>query len=169
MRKKLLCGILALFLLAGVFTCVPGAKAAEVLTASDQLIDYIKNVEGFSAYPYWDYSQWTVGYGTKCPEDKRSEYQVNGISVEAAEALLKEELLKTENAINGFAAQYALTLNQHQFDALITFTYNCGSGWLSETTGTFNQAVRNGATGNDFISAICLWSGAGVYPSRPAA
>ena len=161
MRKKLLCGILSLLMLVAIFTGSPTAYAASAMTSSDNLVEYVKSVEGFSAYPYWDYGQYTVGYGTRCPSDKYDEYKTNGISEAAAEELLRLELNNTENAINGFADKYGLTFNQHQFDALVTFTYNCGSAWLSETTGTLNQAVRNGATGNAFISALCLWSTAG--------
>ena len=161
MRKKLLCGILSLLLLVVFFSGIPTARAASALTSSDNLVEYVKSVEGFRAYPYWDYGQYTVGYGTRCPSDKYNEYATNGISEAAAEELLKTELRNTEAAINSFADKYGLTFSQNQFDALVTFTYNCGSAWLSEDTGTFNQAVRNGATGNEFISALCLWSTAG--------
>ncbi|MFR8332768.1 MAG: hypothetical protein ACLU9S_10780 [Oscillospiraceae bacterium] len=32
--------------------------------SSQRIIDFIKAKEGFSATPYWDYSQYTIGYGT---------------------------------------------------------------------------------------------------------
>lgn len=161
MLKKLLCSILSLVLLFGMLTCFPAAEAASALVSSDKLVEYIKSVEGFRAYPYWDYGQYTVGYGTRCPSDKYEEYSSKGISEEAAVELLKNELVTTENYINKFIDDYSLKINQHQFDALITFTYNCGSGWLRETTGTLNQAIRKGATGNELISALALWSTAG--------
>lgn len=160
MRKRLLCGILSLVLLLGMFIGAPVAKAASALVSSDNLVEYIKSVEGFSAKPYWDHGQWTVGYGTRCPDDKRSEYNSKGITEEAAVALLREELTKTETAVNSFIDKHAMTVNQHQFDALVTFTFNCGSGWLSED-GVLFRAVTSGATGNDLISALALWSAAG--------
>lgn len=161
MRKKLLCAILSLVLFIGMLTCFPTVRAASSLVSSDSLVEYIKVVEGFSAYPYWDHGQYTVGYGTRCPSDKYNEYSQVGISQEAAVALLKQELVYFEGKVNGFIDTYGLTLNQHQFDALVTFTYNCGEAWLSETDGIFNQAVRNGATGNALIYALTLWSTAG--------
>ena len=33
-------------------------------------IELIKKCEGFSKYIYWDYSQWTIGYGTGVGADE---------------------------------------------------------------------------------------------------
>ncbi len=131
------------------------------LILSDEGIRILKAEEGFSRVPYWDYAQWTVGYGTRCPDDKLEEYTTYGISEEDAEALLRDFLARYENALNAFAAKRGLTLSQQQFDALMLFSYNCGTGWTSETKGTFYNAVVGGATGNDFIRAITLWCSAG--------
>ena len=44
---------------------IPEGKSYENLTASQEMIDIIKDFEGFSSKAYWDNSQWTVGYGTR--------------------------------------------------------------------------------------------------------
>ena len=54
----------------------PEVPAEEVLRASDDAIAILKLEEGFSTYPYWDYSQWTVGYGTECPADKLDDTEI---------------------------------------------------------------------------------------------
>ncbi len=162
MLKRCLSGILALVLTLGLFVAIPQeANAATVLSSSAALVDTLKSMEGFSSQPFWDYAQWTVGYGTKCPDDKLEEYKKNGITHAEAQALLEKELNKAENAINKFTATYGLTLKQNEFDALVSFTYNCGTGWTQETDGYFNTAVRNGDKSNAFLYGMLLWSTAG--------
>ena len=161
--KRVTSFLLAIVLLAGfVMMGSPVANAASEMTASDDMIAVLKQEEGFSSKPYWDYAQYTVGYGTKCPDDMVDYYTENGITEEEAETLLRNYLANTENTINKkFIDKYGLTLTQGQFDALVSFTYNCGSGWISETGGTFHNAVKNGATGSELIRAFSLWCSAG--------
>ena len=162
MRKRWLCGLLVVVLLLSLMAGLPTrVYAASAMTSSDDLVAYLKKIEGFSKYPYKDYGQWTVGYGTACPADKLEEYKANGITEEAAEALFREQLGSFETAVNKFVDTYSLNLKQHQFDALVTFSYNCGTTWTSESNGFFNQMVRSGNTGTAFIYAICLWCKAG--------
>ena len=161
--KRITSLLLAIVLFAGlVLTGAPTAHAASAMTVSDALIEIIKKEEGFSAKPYWDYSQYTVGYGTRCPDDMLEEYQENGISEKEAETLLRNSLTFYENEVNKkLLDKYNLSLTQHQFDALVTFTYNCGGSWLSETSGTFHNVVKNGTTGSELIRAFSLWCSAG--------
>ena len=161
--KRITSFLLAIVLFTGlVLTAAPTAHAASEMKASDALVEVLKKEEGFSAKPYWDYAQYTVGYGTRCPDDMFDEYSKNGISEEDADILLRNYLSATENTINKkFIDAYGLTLTQGQFDALITFTYNCGSGWINKTGDRFFNAVKNGATGSELINAFALWCTAG--------
>ena len=161
--KRITSFLLAIVLFAGfVLTGIPAVYAASEMKASDDVIEIIKKIEGFASKPYWDYGQYTVGYGTRCPDDMLEEYQANGITKEAADVLLRNYLSSTENAINKkFIDKYGLTLTQGQFDALVSFTYNCGTRWMSDTTSTFFKAVKNGATGSELIHAFTLWCKAG--------
>ena len=163
MMKRITSFLLAIVLFAGLMlTGAPTVFAASEMKVSDELVEVLKQEEGFSAKPYWDYGQYTVGYGTRCPDDMLEEYMKNGITKEAAEILLRNCLAKTENTINKkFIDKYNLTLTQGQFDALVTFTYNCGSSWISETGGTFHNAVKKGKTGSELINAFALWCNAG--------
>ena len=161
--KRITSFLLAIVLFAGlVLTAAPTAYAASEMKTSDALVEVLKKEEGFSATPYWDYAQYTVGYGTRCPDDMFEEYSKNGISEEDADVLLRNYLAATENTINKkFIDAYGLTLTQGQFDALITFTYNCGSSWINKTGDRFFNAVKNGATGSELINAFTLWCTAG--------
>ena len=137
------------------------AESEKGLTISDDCMAILKKEEGFSKKPYWDYTQYTVGYGTKCPEDMRAYYTANGITEEEAEVLLRNHLVKVEKDLNDFAKKYSLELTQNQFDAILLFSYNCGTGWCYDSSGTFHQAIAKGATGNDLVRAFALWCSAG--------
>ena len=156
--KRWLCVILAMMMLLGAYAGLIIDVRAASMEFSDTAIELLKKIEGFWEKPEWDVSQWTVGYGTRCPDDKLEYYKANGITEEEALELLYNMLDDFENAVNSFAAQHNLSLTQNQFDALVMFSYNCGTSWTSETTGYFNNAVRNGSKGTAFIYAICLWS-----------
>lgn len=132
------------------------------LKSSDALIKLLKYEEGFVKYPVWDYSQYTVGYGTRCPSDMVDYYKTHGITESEAELLLRNYLNNTENAIRrNLIEKYDVNLNQNQFDALVSFSYNLGTGWMSDTTSNIFLKVVNGATGNDLIDAFARWCNAG--------
>ena len=142
--KRVTSFLLAIVLLAGfVMVGSPAVSAASAMTVSDAMLAMLKQEEGFSSKPYWDYAQYTVGYGTKCPDDMVDYYTENGITEEEAELMLRNYLSNTENIINKhFIDKYGVPLTQNQFDALVSFTYNCGSAWVYETNGTLHNAVK---------------------------
>ena len=131
---------------------------------SDEGMRILKAEEGFSKRPYWDYTQWTVGFGSRCPDDMLSYYQTYGITDEQAEILMRDQMMGMEADIESFIKKYNLTLTGNQYDALVLFTYNCGSGWTYEVDGTFHNMIKNKATGNDLIRAFALWCTAGDPP-----
>lgn len=152
--------IICLYLLFSAGESVPQVSAAE-LTASEACIEFIKGVEGFSPQPYYDYSQYTVGYGTKCPTEKYFEYKANGIPKEEAEGLLMEAVSGFEDAIHEkLISQYGLTLNQHQFDALVSFSYNLGTNWMTYDS-TLRNAILKDADEDEMVYAFGLYCTAG--------
>ena len=86
----------------------------------------IKNYEGLrlKAYkPVAAEKYWTIGYG-----HYGADVSQNMVITEAqAENYLTQDLKKFENAVN----KLGRTFNQNQFDALVSFTYNCGAGSLN--------------------------------------
>lgn len=148
------------------------AKAA--WTVSDALITVLTAHEGFSSVPYRDNTQWSIGYGTYVAEisadpntDPRlTQYFANPITREQGAAMMKNAMVSFENRVNTFINRYNLQLEQHQFDALVCFSYNCGAAWTVEYDGNFHNAIKNGATGDALIYAMGLWSSsAGRYLS----
>lgn len=98
---------------------------------SDTLLGFVKGQEGFSSKPFWDYKQWTSGYGTK---GQPGEF----VDPSEAERRLQAELLNSRNAV----AQRFPNLDGPKLDALTSFTYNVGPGW---TQGSgLADAVRSG-------------------------
>lgn len=91
---------------------------------SDKGIALIKSFEGCRLTAYLcPAGVWTIGYGHTAGVSKG---QV--ITQEQAESFLKADLEKYEKYVNATG----LTLNQNQFDALVSFTYNCGAGNLKK-------------------------------------
>ena len=68
---------------------------------------------------------WTIGYG-----HTQGVTEGNRITQEQAEVYLRDDLLRFERYVNAYAQKYGYKLNQNQFDALVSFTYNAGPGNL---------------------------------------
>lgn len=156
MHKRILCGILAAVLLLSLLPAIALPVSAVDMKTSEACIVILKSMEGFAEFPYFDYSQYSIGYGTGCnPED-----YPNGITEEEADRLLREYLAIAETELNIFANNHNILFSQYQFDALMLFTYNCGTGWMN-TESDMRRAVINNAQGNDFLYAYVQWSNAG--------
>ena len=163
MNKRITCLVLTAALMLGVFLLIaPTAHAAEEepvrYSLSQAAIEILKEDEGFEEEPYWDFHHYSIGYGTLCPDDKVSYYKKHPITREEGEKMLKEHAATFEKAVYRFADRYGMTLTQYQLDALVLFSYNVGSAWMSDTDGIFHQAIAQGATGNELINAFVLWS-----------
>lgn len=104
---------------------------------SDVGIDMIKGFEGFkdSAYLLPGEKYYTIGYG-----HTGSDVAANmKISKAQAEEFLRQDLKKAEDAVNRYCAHFQL--NQNQFDALVSFTFNCGEKNLNK--------LLHGESGNE--------------------
>lgn len=161
--KRVISLLLAVMLCLSIAVC--SAKtvfAASELTASDELIKVLKLEEGFVRYPTWDYAQYSIGYGTRCPDDMVDYYKENGITESEAELLLRNYLHNTEVLVNTkLIDKYSLSLSQNQFDAIVSFCYNMGTAWLSNASQNIHKQIVSGATGNDLIDAFARWCNAG--------
>ena len=122
------------------------------LRTTEAGIEFIKNAEGFVEKPYWDYLQYSVGYGTKCSKD---DYP-NGITREEADTLLREKISSIETELNAYEKKNNLSFASNQYDALVSFTYNTGSGWMKNTR--LSNYINSGVyTDNEFASAFGIW------------
>lgn len=95
---------------------------------SQQLLDKIKTLEGFSAKAYWDHKQWSIGYGTKAnsPDEVIDEKE--------AERRLIADLERRQKYVIDFAKSHNYNWSQNQLDALTSFIYNLGEGALNQVT-----------------------------------
>ena len=122
------------------------------LRTTEQMIALLKSKEGFRATAYWDYSQYSIGYGSACTKD---EYP-NGITEAQADILLREMLQGFEEKLDKFLQENYITLRDNQYDALISLTYNIGSGWMKERA--LATLLKNGTySNNELASAIGIW------------
>ena len=102
------------------------------MRTSQNGIDLIKKFEGCRLAAYkCPAGVWTIGYGHT---EGVSEGQK--ISQEQAEKYLVEDLVKYEKYVEKYVD---LELNQNQFDALVSFTYNCGAGNLKKLVKNRNH------------------------------
>ncbi len=93
---------------------------------SQKGINLIKNFEGLKLYTYSDSAGiLTIGYG-----HTKGVQIGDTITQEEAENLLREDIEYFEKAVNNLN----LNLNQNQFDALVSFAFNCGTGNLIKLT-----------------------------------
>ena len=97
------------------------------MKTSNNGINLIKQFEGciLSAYKC-PAGVWTIGYG-----HTKDVKQGMKITTNQATNLLKEDLKTYENYVNKYVK---VKLNQNQFDALVSFTFNCGGGALKSST-----------------------------------
>ncbi|MDE6833785.1 MAG: fibronectin type III domain-containing protein [Ruminococcus sp.] len=100
------------------------------LNPVDSTYAFIKSVEGYSPECFWDVSQWTIGYGNKCPYTHTSNGvrgQKGGHTISEAEArsLFSSKLSGYVNILKSNCS--GLSMTQNQFDALLSATYNHGN------------------------------------------
>jgi GH24 family phage-related lysozyme (muramidase) len=107
---------------------------------NDKGLRILKSFEGLRLEAYLDpVGVWTIGYGTT--SGVRS-----GMVITATEAedLLRQDLRRFEAAV---AENVKVSINDDQFSALVSFTYNVGEGALSSSTllRLLNQGNIQGA------------------------
>lgn len=102
-------------------------------------LNLIKKFEGcrLSAYRC-PAGVWTIGYGHTA-----GVYAGMTITQSQAEDLLKTDLERYEKPVRNYDNKYHW--NQNQFDALVSFTYNCGAGNL-------NKLLANGSRNTQQIA-----------------
>lgn len=99
-------------------------------------IAFIKRWEKLELEAYLDGGGvLTIGYGHTGPDVKLGDV----ITEEEAEALLVADLAEAEDAVNDYVD---VELDQFEFDALVSFTFNCGVEAFR--TSTLLRLLNNG-------------------------
>ena len=133
---------------------IPEGESYQHMQASQEIIDVIKDFEGFSAKAYWDNFQWSVGYGTRCSS--------GDVTVTRAEAerLLRKMLVEDfEPVVNNFCKKNGKQPTQQQFDALLDLTYNAGGSWTGGSA--VPEVVLNPVSELDLVKGFGAWSRSG--------
>lgn len=105
----------------------PGGK-----TTSDFGVDLISGFEGTRFKAYDDgVGVWTIGTGTTVYPNGVKVKQGDTCTPEQAKAYFKHDLAKFEKTVN---ESVIVPLSQNQFDALVSLTYNIGSGAFNNST-----------------------------------
>lgn len=99
----------------------------EEMVVDPGLVAYIKKTEAFRAKAYWDYKQYSIGYGTKATS-------ANEVITEAAAAArLEAEIDKAYKLVVTRFPHIAFSKGQLQ--ALTDLTFNAGPGWMDGALG----------------------------------
>ena len=99
-------------------------------------INLIKKYEGCSLTAYLcPANVWTIGWGTTEPINGVKIHKGMTITQQQADDLLLVNLKSYERAVN----KLGVTFNQNQFDALVSFCYNLGTGIFR---GNLLQAIQ---------------------------
>jgi lysozyme len=102
------------------------------MNISQNCLDLIKKWEGFRSEAYLDpVGIPTIGYGTIRYPNRQKVQMGDIISEPEAEDLMKLECDEFAEVVNRVVAA---TLNQNQFDALVSFCYNVGAGAFQGST-----------------------------------
>src|SRR5258706_6018694 len=97
---------------------------------SEQGMALIRQSEGFSVTPYiCPAGKRTIGYGHVIQAGEN--YPACGINEGEAEAILLQDISKTEQAVSRLVT---VNLAQNQFDALVSFAYNIGINAFEKST-----------------------------------
>ncbi len=119
------------------------SSESKPFTMSAEGLAMLKSLEGFYSHKYWDYQQWSIGYGTRCEEN---EYP-NGITEPEASALLVKVLVVYEAYVDSFLLNNNIEVTQSQYDALVSFTYNLGNVWIRTSDFKLRTILLDGIVG----------------------
>lgn len=98
------------------------------------LIDFLKSKEGFHATAFWDYAQWTNGFGTK------ARFQGETITEAEAERRLQVDVTRRREFVVAYSGDNGRNWSTEQINALTSFIYNGGNGWLGQVTANGSRS-----------------------------
>ena len=118
--------------------------------------EFISLYEGFVNRVYKDSANiLTIGYGKKI---NPYEQFYNNITREEGVAVFSKMLSQGSyaKAVNNFLIKNKIKFNQNQFDALVSFSYNLGYGWLNNGSDLSNilKNCDSGSGGGSYIGKV---------------
>ena len=127
----------------------------KITIISDKCINLVKSFEGFFSKPYLCPANVpTIGYGTILyPNGKKVTLQDLPIDEKKAIEFMRFELNQKAKEVDAMTTD---AVNQRQFDALVSFAYNCGSGALKGST--LLKRVNANPSDPTIIDAFLMWT-----------
>lgn len=106
------------------------------MTVSEKGLEFIARFEGYRRFVYNDGAEWaTIGIGHLLgPWSRRNLYRAMypaGWSYARALRQLRTDAARADQAVSAYARK---GLKQTEHDALVSFTFNCGTGALMHST-----------------------------------
>jgi lysozyme len=99
---------------------------------------FLPTWEGFSATPYWDFRQWSWGYGTRVPGSTNISTMNPGGTITRAQALLFA-IAYIEKDYTDLKKIITVPLSANQWAALLSFSYNLGVGNADNLAANINS------------------------------
>ena len=107
-------------------------KEGEPMRMSSVGLDLVKSFEGLYLNAYkCPAGVWTIGYGHTGKVNGKVIRSGMKITKTKATSLLRSDMRTFEKAVKKLVK---VKINQHQFDALVSFAFNCGAGNLQNST-----------------------------------
>ena len=170
MKKRIVCVLLTLIMLVSLVPVTALTASAASLKTSEAAITIMKKLAIFKkdCYQVGSTNEFRIGYGTVCTEKHETKYE-NGkvvrtdtekhtVTQAQADQALRKVILSLDEQVNSFASSNGLTLSQCQHDALVLFTFDVGTSWMSGS-GVVKSAIVSKASTNDLLKAMSDWAG----------
>ena len=129
------------------------------MSPDQKCYDFIKSWEGFKTNAYQDSAGiWTIGYGSIMYQDNSPVKHGDVVTQQKAEALIEWEVNMKSKTVNVATANVNLT--QNQYNALVSFAYNAGSGAL--LSSTLLKQVKANPSDPGIKTSFLMWDKAHV-------
>jgi len=116
--------ILFLLLIVGVCAVLFKKKSVAMFNYLKVIFD---RFETYSQKPYWDVSRWSWGYGTRVPDSVDDHTKNPGGTISKVQALI-DAYAHVKNDEKVILPVVKIPLNDKQKAALLSFSYNLGTG-----------------------------------------
>lgn len=95
-------------------------------------LEFIKKEEGFIPKAYWDYKQYSIGYGSGKYENGNSVKEGDVVTEDKATAMLESWINKVVDI--SIKKYVVVSLSQNRYDSLCSFIYNVGNSAFETST-----------------------------------
>lgn len=127
--------------------------------------EFIASCEGFSSHVFKDPVDFlTIGYGKRIYPYEPFYNNLSGIEGSALFSKTLNQGSYTKN-VNNFLINNNIKFNQRQFDALVSFSYNLGCGWMFNGSNLSKIFMRAGGNGTLWYGTVSSDNGLFVRSS----